>query len=79
MNNESDNRKDEFINPKSKFYGEFTPENLVFNANIQEFANQVSLICALETNGKVTPQEAYKRIKQMWKELKNSKKQLLDR
>lgn len=77
MNNDSDhNEKEKFINPKSKFYGEFTPKNLIFNDNLQEFANKVSIICSLETNGKVSSQEAYLRIKKLWKELKNSKKQL---
>lgn len=79
MNNDSDKGdKEKFINPKSKFYGEFTPKNLIFNDNLQEFANKVSIICSLETNGKVSSQEAYRRIKKLWKELKNSKKQLLD-
>lgn len=73
-----DRAKENFINPIGKFNGKFTPENLAFNANLQEFANQVSLICGLETNGKITAEEAYDRIKVLWKELKNSKKNLLD-
>ena len=74
----SDETKENFINPISKFNGKFTPENLAFNANLQEFANQVSLICGLETNGKITAEEAYDRIRSLWKELKDSKKNLLD-
>lgn len=74
-----DRAKENFINPIGKFNGEFTPENLAFNANLQEFANQVSLICGLETNGKISAKEAYDRIKNLWKELKNSKKHLLDK
>ena len=79
MTNEPKNSKEQFLKPLGKFYGEFTPENLVFNANLQEFAAQVALICGLETNGKISPQEAYNQIKQLWKELKTSKKQLLDK
>jgi hypothetical protein len=30
----------------------------------------------LETGGKVTPEDAYKQIKLLWKQLKQSKKQL---
>jgi hypothetical protein len=66
----------EFLNPRSRYYGHVKPENLVFNANLQEFANRVSLICGLETNGKLTPEESYKQIKSMFKQLKQSKKQL---
>ncbi len=52
------------------------PENLVFNANLQEFAQKISYICNLETGGKIPPQEAYKKIKKLWKKLKRSKKEL---
>ncbi len=71
-------QKDDFIMPHAPYHGEFTPEKMVFNANLQEFANKVSLICNLETGGKITSEEAYHRIKQLWKELKASKKALLD-
>ncbi|ESA38268.1 hypothetical protein N836_33100 [Leptolyngbya sp. Heron Island J] len=64
--------------PRAPYHGEFTPERMVFNANLQEFANKISLICNLETGGKITSEEAYSRIKQLWKELKASKKVLLD-
>ena len=33
-------------------------------------------ICNLETGGKLAPNEAYKQIKSLWKELKRSKKAL---
>jgi isopropylmalate/homocitrate/citramalate synthase len=73
-----ENKKDKenFIFPQSSYRGEFTPENLVFNANLQEFAQKVSYICNLETNGKITPQDAYKQIKNLWAELKTSIKNL---
>ena len=67
---------DDFLYPRSRYNGDFTPENLVFNANLQEFAQRVSLICGLETGGKVSPDEAYHQIKGLWKQLKNSKKNL---
>ncbi|MDX2230317.1 MAG: hypothetical protein NW220_11810 [Leptolyngbyaceae cyanobacterium bins.349] len=70
--------KDNFLYPMGKFRGEFTPEQLAFNANLQEFAQRISLICGLETGGKITPEEAYQQIKQLWKDLKASKKELLD-
>ena len=68
--------KDEFISPKSRYYGEFSPGNLVFNYNLQEFASQINHICSLETGGKLTGDEAYRQIKAIWKELKKSKKML---
>ena len=66
----------EFLYPHNRYHGEVKPENLVFNANLQEFAQRVSYICNLETAGKLSPQESYKQIKALWKQLKQSKKQL---
>jgi hypothetical protein len=68
--------KDEFLYPRSRYYGHFTPPNLVFNANLQEFATQVGYVCSLETNGKLSGAEAYRTIKQKFKQLKQSKKSL---
>lgn len=68
--------KADFLNPRSRYYGEVKPENLVFNANLQEFANRVTIVCGLETNGKMAPDEAYREIKSVWKQLKRSKKEL---
>jgi hypothetical protein len=68
--------KDDFLYPRGRYYGQVKPENLVFNANLQEFAQRVSYICNLETGGKVPPEEAYDQIKALWKQLKQAKKQL---
>jgi isopropylmalate/homocitrate/citramalate synthase len=68
--------KDDFIYPRSNYHGQVKPENLVFNANLQEFAQRVSIICNLETGGKVPPEQAYNQIKDLWKKLKHSKKEL---
>lgn len=68
--------KSDFLYPRSRYYGQFKPENLVFNANLQEFAQRVSYICNLETAGKISPEESYKQIKVLWKQLKLAKKQL---
>jgi len=32
----------DFLYPRSRYYGQVKPENLVFNANLQEFAQRVS-------------------------------------
>lgn len=68
--------RSEFLYPRSRYYGNVKPENLVFNANLQEFAQQVNYICNLETGGKLSPEESYKKIKALWKDLKRTKKQL---
>ncbi|BAQ65703.1 hypothetical protein [Geminocystis sp. NIES-3709] len=68
--------KENFIFPHTSYRGEFTPENLMFNANLQEFAQKVSYICNLETNGKIPPQDAYKQIKNLWEDLRQSIKNL---
>lgn len=65
-----------FIYPRSRYYGQVKPENLVFNANLQEFAQRVSYISGLHTGGKIPPDVAYKQIKRLWKQLKRSRKQL---
>ncbi|WGV27075.1 DUF7219 family protein [Halotia branconii] len=68
--------KNKFIYPRSRYYGQTKPENLVFNANLQEFTQIVSYISCLETSGKLAPLEAYQQIKAVWKQLKHSKKKL---
>ena len=73
----SDIEKERFMNPISRYRGEFSPENLAFDANLQEFTNRISIICALETGGKISPIEAYQQIKDLWTELDRSKKNLL--
>lgn len=70
------NERDRLLYPQSRYQGKFTPENLAFNSNLQEFAQKVSYICALETGGKISPSQAYRDVKALWKELKVSKKEL---
>ncbi len=79
MTDDKDRIKNEFFYPQSRYHGEFTPEQLTFNANLQEFAQRVSIICSLETGGKIATEEAYRQIRELWKQLKQSKKELIDR
>lgn len=72
----SNNDKHNFLYHRNSYHGEVKPNNLVFNANLQEFSQKISYICALETGGKISPEIAYKRIQSLWKELKQSKKEL---
>ncbi|TBR61744.1 hypothetical protein B4U84_13520 [Westiellopsis prolifica IICB1] len=65
-----------FLYPHNSYRGQVKPENLLFNANLQEFAQKVSYIANLETSGKLSPEEAYSQINILWKQLKLSKKEL---
>ncbi|MEO0409682.1 MAG: hypothetical protein AAF289_20260 [Cyanobacteria bacterium P01_A01_bin.135] len=67
---------DNFLYPRDRYRGQFSPQKLAFNANLQEFSQRVGYICALETNGKLTSAEAYGRVRAQWKKLKRSKKRL---
>jgi hypothetical protein len=60
----------------ARYHGEFTPANLVFNANLQEFSQKVSFIVALETGGKLSALAAYEQIEALRDVLLQSKQQL---
>ena len=72
----TNNKINNFLYPHHPYHGKVEPENLVFNANLQEFAQKVNYICNLETGGKLPPEQAYRQIKSLWKQLKRSKKEL---
>jgi hypothetical protein len=72
----NDPHNNEFLSPRSRYYGSFTPSNLAFNANLQEFAVRVTTICGLETGGKMTPKDAYEEICHLWHQLTDSYKAL---
>jgi len=69
-------KKNDLLYPRSRYYGDFKPENLAFNANLQEFAQKVSFITCLQTAGKLESHQAYKDIELLWEELKKSKREL---
>ncbi|BAZ43672.1 hypothetical protein NIES4102_06730 [Chondrocystis sp. NIES-4102] len=69
-------KTEDYLYPRHPYHGQIKPENLVFNSNLQEFAQKISYICNLETGGKLPPELAYKQIKSLWKQLKRSKKEL---
>lgn len=52
------------------------PKDHAMEVNLQSFANGIGIICALEAGGKITPQDAYKQVKVLWKQLKKTKKSL---
>lgn len=73
-----ENPKQNFLYPIRRYRGEFTPQNIAFDANLQEFAQRVEYICALENAGKLAPDNAYDQIKGMWQSLERSKENLLN-
>ncbi len=67
-----DPHNNEFLAPRSRYYGRFSPANLAFNANLQEFAVRVNTVCGLETGGKISPSHAYEEISKLWTQLADS-------
>ncbi len=67
-----------FFSPYSHYHGLFAPGNLTSNTNLQEFANRVGIVCALEKGGKISAEEAYQRILELWKSLSDSKNNPID-
>ena len=65
-----------FLYPLARYYGEVKPHNLVFNANLQEFAQRISLIANLATNGKLSLEDSYAQAEALWQQLQTSKNQL---
>lgn len=53
-----------------------SPEEILFNENLREFTVKIGAICSLEANGKISQADAYLRIRNLWKELKTSRKNL---
>lgn len=66
----------DFLHPYSRYYGDGRPGNLFFNANLQEFAQRIGFICNLHTGGKMTSEEAYNQISELWHQLETSKANL---
>ncbi|MGK7931838.1 MAG: hypothetical protein AB4041_10455 [Microcystaceae cyanobacterium] len=65
-------QKQGFFYPKHPYRGKFTPEHLLFNANLQEFAQKVEYIAGLHSNGKISTAEAYQQLHAIWQVLQKS-------
>ena len=62
----------------SSFHGkDWSPQRAAFHQNLEQFADRIGLIVGLQANGKVTQEEAYEQIKELWKTLKISRNDLL--
>jgi glutathione peroxidase-family protein len=49
----------------------------MFHQNLESFADRVGLVVGLQSNCKVSQEQAYAQIRSIWKELKDSKDALL--
>ncbi|MEH1806447.1 DUF7219 family protein [Nostoc sp.] len=68
--------RNNFLYQPYRYLGEFTPQSLIFNANLQEFSQRVSYICNLQTRGKLSFEESYEQIESLWQQLTQSYKAL---
>jgi len=64
-------------NPDRRNTNTESPEDMIFAENLKEFANRSGLIVGLEQGGKISPDEAYQRVKKLWKLLKKSHSSLI--
>ena len=62
----------------SSFHGkDWSPQRAAFHQNLEQFADRIGLIVGLQANGKVSQEEAYEQIKELWQILKTSRNDLL--
>ena len=66
-----------FLKPHRPYYEPFSLGQLAFNANLQDFASEVVTICALQTSGKLSAEDVYRKIFTLWEVLKENKDNLL--
>ena len=67
------------MEPHSGYRGsDWTPQRLMFHQNLESFAERVGLVVGLQSNGKVSQEQAYAEIRRIWKDLKDSKDTLLN-
>ena len=65
--------------PHSAYRGsDWTPERLMFHQNLESFAERVGLVVGLQSNGKMSQEQAYDEIRRIWNDLKESKNILLN-
>lgn len=65
-----------FLYPHRSSLSANRPQEILFDANLQEFAQRVGYIASLETGGKLSPKESYQAIESLWQQLSQSHQQL---
>lgn len=76
MENQDEIDKNTFLYPRSRYYGNFTPEILAFNANLQELAQKVNFISNLHTAGKLSTEQATQQLNSLWEQFSRAKETL---
>ena len=67
------------MEPHSTYRGsDWTPQRLMFHQNLESFAERVGLVVGLQSNGKMSQEQAYDEIRRIWNDLKESKNILLN-
>ena len=77
MDNDNQIDKNNFFYQRYRYLGKYTPQNFLFNANLQEFSERVGYLCNLQTLGKISSQECYEEIELLWQQLTESFKTLI--
>ena len=72
MDNKRKNAKNEFLCPKSAYRGQDCLDGFIFNSNLQEFTHRLGYISGLHTNGKLSSQDAFQYIEQLWEKVEVS-------
>ncbi|WP_232756457.1 DUF7219 family protein [Vulcanococcus limneticus] len=57
---------------------DWSPQKLAFHQNLEQFADRIGLIVALQAGGKLQQDDAYAEIRSLWKQLDASREHLLD-
>jgi hypothetical protein len=68
--------KRNFLYPSYRYRGQFSLPNLMFSANLQEFSQRVCYICNIQTRGKLSPQQAWEQIEEIWQQFQRSSSNL---
>lgn len=68
--------KFEFFYPYTAYNGNFPPQQVLFNANLQKFSQRIVYTSNLAHRGKIPLEVAYAEIEQLWQQLNLSKKKL---
>ena len=61
-----------FLYPQSPYAENFTSNNFPLDADLSEFCIIICYVCRLESEGKMTHEEAYNQIKNVWHELRHN-------
>ena len=62
-----------FLYPRVEDHGQSSPEELVFDVTLHEFAMRVDYISNLHIGGKLSSDEAFQQISSLWHNLEQSK------